>query len=81
MPPKRPARLLRLLHEIRVELAAQHKSRCLQFSDDFIKAISLVFRMNDALHLLAITICLIGCFGGKLVDRMCGLHSRDRMRL
>ncbi|CAH1445525.1 unnamed protein product [Lactuca virosa] len=27
VPPKRPARLLRLLHEIRVELAAQHKSR------------------------------------------------------
>ncbi|XP_076889999.1 uncharacterized protein LOC143540933 [Bidens hawaiensis] len=27
VPPKRPARLLRLLHEIRVELAAQHKLR------------------------------------------------------
>ncbi|GJX08092.1 hypothetical protein Tco_0196024 [Tanacetum coccineum] len=27
VPPKRPSRLLRLLHEIRVELAAQHKSR------------------------------------------------------
>ncbi|XP_071712039.1 uncharacterized protein [Rutidosis leptorrhynchoides] len=27
VPPKRPARLLRLLHEIRVEIAAQHKSR------------------------------------------------------
>ncbi|KAI3762496.1 hypothetical protein L1987_52926 [Smallanthus sonchifolius] len=27
VPPKRPSRLLRLLHEIRVELAAQHKAR------------------------------------------------------
>nr|XP_043617965.1 DNA-directed primase/polymerase protein [Erigeron canadensis] len=27
VPPKRPARLLRLLHEIRVELAAQNKAR------------------------------------------------------
>ncbi|KAI7756664.1 hypothetical protein M8C21_033578 [Ambrosia artemisiifolia] len=27
VPPKKPSRLLRLLHEIRVELAAQHKSR------------------------------------------------------
>ncbi|KVI07144.1 hypothetical protein Ccrd_014492 [Cynara cardunculus var. scolymus] len=49
VPPKRPARLLRLLHEIRVELAAQHKSRCLQFFDDFTKSISLLFRMNCAI--------------------------------
>lgn len=27
VPPKKPSRLLRLLHEIRVEIAAQHKSR------------------------------------------------------
>lgn len=31
VPPKRPARLLRLLHEIRVELAAQHKLRSFKF--------------------------------------------------